>query len=120
MKDREIRLRHIIGERIKNERKQKGWTQERLAEKADMHPTYVGKVERGDKSATLDSLEKVASALELKYVELFKDIQPVTGTDEDKNSVLHKIINKLNLLSLEDQKAALELFDFMFKWKKKK
>ncbi len=118
MKDK-IKLRHIIGERIKNERKQKGWTQERLAEKSNTHPTYIGKMERGDKSATLDSLEKVVNALELKYVELFKDIQPTTDKD-NKNHVLYEIINKLNLLSLQDQKAALELFEFIFKWKKKK
>ena len=118
MKQKEIKLRHIIGERIKNKRKEKGWTQEQLAEKTGMHPTYVGKMERGDKSATLDSLEKVVNALDLSYVELFKDIQP--SSDEfSKNHVLHQIINRLNMKSLDDQKAALSLIDFMFQWKEK-
>jgi len=118
MKQKEIKLRHIIGERIKNKRKEKGWTQEQLAEKAGMHPTYVGKMERGDKSATLDSLEKVVNALDLSYVELFKDIQP-SSDESSKNHVLHQIINRLNMKSLDDQKAALRLIDFMFEWKEK-
>ena len=118
MKQEEIRLRHIIGERIKNKRKQNGLTQEQLAEKASMHPTYVGKMERGDKSATLDSLEKMVNALSLSYIDLFRDIQPI-GNEESENQVLHELINKLNMKSLEEQKAALELFDFMFQWKKK-
>lgn len=118
MKQKEIRLRHIIGTRIKNKRNQTGLTQEQLAEKAGMHPTYMGKLERGDKSATLDSLEKVVNALGLSYIDLFKDIQPI-GNEESENHVLHELINKLNMKSLEEQKAVLELFDFMFQWKKK-
>lgn len=118
MKQDEIKLRHIIGERIKNTRKQNGLTQEQLAEKASMHPTYIGKLERGDKSATLDSLEKVVNALGLTYVELFKDIQP-SSDEENKNHILYEIINRLNMKSIDDQKAALELFDFMFQWKEK-
>ena len=118
MKQKEIKLRHIIGERIKNKRKEKDWTQEQLAELANMHPTYVGKMERGDKSATLDSLEKVVNALGISYVELFKDIQP--STDEyNENQVLNQIINRLNMKSFDDQKAALNLLDFMFQWKEK-
>lgn len=118
MMQNDIKLRHIIGERIKNKRKEKGWTQEKLAEKSGMHPTYVGKIERRDKSATLDSLEKVVNALDLSYVELFKDIQP-SSNEYDKNHVLHQIINKLNMKSPDDQKAALRLIDFMFEWKEK-
>lgn len=113
-----MNLRYIIGERIKSKRKEKGLTQEQLAEKANMHPTYIGKMERGDKSATLDSLEKVIAALDMSYEELFKYIQP-SSLENEENSVLWQIINILNAKSIDDQRKALSLLEFMFEWKEK-
>ena len=40
----------IIGRRIRGFRKQKKLSQEALAEKCDLHPTYIGQLERGEKS----------------------------------------------------------------------
>lgn len=39
----------IIGDRIRAYRNQKGWSQEYLAEKAEVHHTYIGQLERGEK-----------------------------------------------------------------------
>ena len=39
----------IIGERLRAYRIQKGWSQEILAEKAELHHTYIGQLERGEK-----------------------------------------------------------------------
>jgi len=41
----------------------KGFSQERLAERAGLHPTYVGMIERGVRNATLDVAAKLAGAL---------------------------------------------------------
>lgn len=38
-----------IGERLRRKRLDVGYTQEHLAELADLHPTYIGQVERGEK-----------------------------------------------------------------------
>ena len=48
----------IIGDRIRAYRNQKGWSQEYLAEKADVHHTYIGQLERGEKNATIESISK--------------------------------------------------------------
>ena len=61
----DIKIKHIIGERIRDKRKERGLSQEELAERAGIHSTYVGQLERGEKSATIDSLEKVTAALEI-------------------------------------------------------
>lgn len=111
------KLRYIVGERIKNRRKEKGWTQEQLAEKAGMHPTYIGKLERGEKSLTLDSLENVVIALDTTYEELFRYIKPSTVSTE--NPVLWQIIDILSSKSIDDQKKALNLLEFMFQWREK-
>ena len=61
----------IIGQRIRNYRTQKGLSQEKLAELAACHPTYIGQLERGEKNATLESVEKIASAMDISLSELF-------------------------------------------------
>jgi XRE family transcriptional regulator, regulator of sulfur utilization len=66
-----VKLFHFIGERIQDKRKERGLSQEELAERASIHPTYIGQLERGEKSATIDSLEKVTAALEIPFDELF-------------------------------------------------
>ena len=53
----------IIGQRIRNYRTQKGLSQEKLAELAGCHPTYIGQLERGEKNATLESGDSFSSRL---------------------------------------------------------
>ena len=52
-------------------RKQKGFTQEELADNAGINRNYVGQIEREEKSPTVDILEKLAIALEARAVDLF-------------------------------------------------
>ena len=47
-------------------RKKAGFSQETLAEKADIHPNYVGRIERGECSATLTILLRIAKALDVR------------------------------------------------------
>lgn len=65
-----------IGLRIRAERTAKKMTQEELAEKAGLHPTYIGQVERGEKSLTVSSLEKIVGGLEISFADLFENMQP--------------------------------------------
>lgn len=60
-----------IGERLRSLRVSAGLTQERLAERADMHPTYIGQLERGEKNATIESFCKLANALNVPPAQLF-------------------------------------------------
>jgi transcriptional regulator with XRE-family HTH domain len=62
-----------IGKNIRGERKKRGLSQEKLAELADVHRTYIGMVERAEKNITLVSLEKIARALNVSITELFKE-----------------------------------------------
>ena len=61
-----------FGEKVREERKKKGFSQEQLAEKASVHRTYIGMIERGEKNITLLNIEKIANALDLEFVDLFK------------------------------------------------
>ncbi|WP_245308308.1 helix-turn-helix domain-containing protein [Halalkalibacter urbisdiaboli] len=53
----------LIGERIRNYRKEKGLNQEELAHRAGLHSIYIGQLERGEKQATISSLEKIINVL---------------------------------------------------------
>jgi len=46
----------ILGQRMKNRRIELKLSQEKLAEKAGVHPTYIGQLERGEKNVSVDYL----------------------------------------------------------------
>ena len=73
----------LIGQRIRNYRTQQKLSQEKLAELCGCHPTYIGQVERGEKNATLESVEKIASALNIPLSQLFEKL--------GDNQILHRI-----------------------------
>lgn len=64
----------FIGQRIRNYRMQQGLSQEKLSELSGCHPTYIGQIERGEKNATLESVEKIASALNIPLSQLFEKL----------------------------------------------
>lgn len=63
-----------IGQRIRNYRIQQGLSQEKLAEFSGCHPTYIGQLERGEKNATIESIEKIALALNIPLSTLFEKL----------------------------------------------
>jgi len=64
-------IRKKFGQRIAYLRKKKGLSQEKLAELADLHRTYVGSVERGERNIALINIEKIAKALNVSIKVLF-------------------------------------------------
>ena len=53
-----------FGQRVRNARIARGWTQEDLAEKASLDRTYIGGIERGERNPALLNLNKLASAFD--------------------------------------------------------
>jgi transcriptional regulator with XRE-family HTH domain len=69
-----VRHQKIIGEAIRRFRKQVGLSQEELAEKADLHPVYVGELERGEEAASVFALLRIAKALKVKVRDLVSEL----------------------------------------------
>ena len=61
-----------FGARIAELRKQLNISQEELAERCGVHRTYIGSIERGEKSPTLNTIVKFAKGLNVELVDLFK------------------------------------------------
>ena len=66
--------RRVLGENIRTARKSAGFSQEKLAEKADLHPNYIGEVERAEKTISVDALVRIAKGLKVPVVNLVRDI----------------------------------------------
>jgi len=72
-----------VGQRIRNYRTQKGLSQEKLAELSGCHPTYIGQLERGEKNATLESIERITSALGISLSKLFEKLDSQKSDTKD-------------------------------------
>lgn len=76
-------LSKLIGQRIRNYRTEQRLSQEKPAELCGCHPTYVGQIERGEKNATIESIERIASALNVPLSRLFEK----SGEGEETNGI---------------------------------
>ena len=105
----------LIGQRIRNYRTQQKLSQEKLAELSGCHPTYIGQVERGEKNATLESIEKIASALNNPLAQLFEKL----GDGEMSDSIPLKCYEFLSAKTKAEQEHLYRLLVEMDKYKSK-
>lgn len=74
----------VIGERIKEVRREKGWSQERLSEEIDVTTVYISRVERGSAQINLKRLAQISKALDTSMEYL------IEGTVTDATNYLDK------------------------------
>lgn len=79
------RILKAVGAQIRLLRKARKLSQEQLAERADLHYTMIGSVERGERNITLENLAKIAKGLGVPIRELFP---PQTKHDESAKELV--------------------------------
>lgn len=99
-------LSNVIGERIRELRKIKSISQEELAFQVDLHYTFLGKIERGEKKVSLERLFKITSALNISLEEFFSTIDSKVENDAH---VMNQIIEVLKTRSLQEQVQLLDI-----------
>lgn len=67
-------MTQTIGRKLRQFRQKKGYSQETLADRAGLHPTYIGQVERGEKNITVETLAKITTALGIPISSVFDDV----------------------------------------------
>lgn len=60
----------LVGFAIRSERLKRGFSQEAFAELVNLHRTYIGSVERGERNVTVDNLNAIALALGIRLSDL--------------------------------------------------
>ncbi len=104
----------IIGQRIRNYRTSKGLSQEKLAELAKCHFTYIGQIERGEKNATIESIEKIATALNVSLSKLFEKIG---AEEDDMRSIPLECYEFVSAKSTSEQEQMLQILIDIDKYK---
>lgn len=66
-----LHIRKTFGNAVRMQRRRLGFSQEELAERANLHRTYITEVENGLRNISLDNISKLARALEVSVSELF-------------------------------------------------
>jgi transcriptional regulator with XRE-family HTH domain len=64
-----------LGRAVRSLRTSRGYSQERLAELAGIHPRYVSDIERGRRNVAIVNLERLAHALEVTLSELMAEVE---------------------------------------------
>lgn len=108
-------LSKLIGQRIRNYRTQQKLSQEKLAELSGCHPTYIGQVERGEKNATLESIEKITSALNISLSQLFEKL----GNEETSDNIPLKVYELFSAKTKSEQEHLYRLLIEMDSYKNK-
>lgn len=67
-------IRKKFGDRVRKLRRQQGYSQESLADAANMHRTYVGAIERGEQNISIENIQKLARTLKVSLSELFNGL----------------------------------------------
>ncbi len=64
-------IRKKFGQKVRELRNKQGLSQEDFAFECDLHRTYVGAIERGERNISIDNIAKIADALKIKIDQLF-------------------------------------------------
>lgn len=99
-------LTKLIGMNIRKYRLQKDMSQETLSLTAGLHSAYIGKLERGEKCPTVDTLYKICEAVDVSVCEMLSfDIDDITP----ETQVMLRIENAIKSLSPSKQIKIVEI-----------
>ena len=93
--------RAILGKRLREERTRSGLTQEQTAEYINVSTAYIGLIERGERSVTLEKIILLAECFHVSVDYLLKDFLPYDSSTDDKQML------QLWSHATEDEKALI-------------
>ena len=95
-----------LGKKIREARLKKGYTQQALAEKADVAEMYISQIERGLKMPSMNLFIKLMVTLDVSADFLLRDVSPA-----GKVFVYDEITQKLEGLTPQQRKTAVDILD---------
>lgn len=101
---------NLLGKRIREERQKLNLTQEKIAESIDISDSYIGQIERGERSLTLDTLVRLANKLGVTIDYLLQDSMGQVTNDQTVNQFSQIIHGR----SPKQKQMALDVIKMMF------
>ena len=98
-----------LGKRIREERLKLRLTQEKLAESIDVSSSYVGQIERGERSVTLDTLIRITNMLGVTIDYLLKD-----SVNIENDNFIEQIKQLFHGRNVKQKQMALDVLKVMF------
>ncbi|MCI9625157.1 MAG: helix-turn-helix transcriptional regulator [Clostridia bacterium] len=102
---------HKIGKRIKEERRKRQLTQERLAELVDVTPAFIGHIERGERSLSLITLIKISNCLGVTIDYLLSET--IIPKDE---GIIEEFKNLIHDKPIETRMAVMDILKSVLKY----
>ena len=108
MNNERKKISYDVGIRIRELRKERYMSQEVLAFNSDINPAYLGKIERGEKCPTIDTIYKICVGLKIPISELL-DIE--RGTNPTSEEAMYRIKNALSGVDAESAVKIAEIVE---------
>ena len=121
----------LVGNRIHEYRTRKKLSQEELADRAGLHTAHLGRIERGEENPTLESIEKIITALGVSLEEFFCFQNDSRNTGESlseeslskeiltEETFFDKTVSYLKKMTGDEQKDVYKTVKMLIKWKGK-
>lgn len=103
-----VDVKKIFGSSVRVRRNHLGFSQETLAERANLHRTYISDVERGERNVSLENIERLAHALDISVAALFPGTELLNATIPPTNRN-GKDSRLVEVLLVEDDPDDVEL-----------
>lgn len=104
MKKNQNTMSAALGKRIQSIRRLKGFTQQELGDRTEIHYKHIGEIERGRQNPSLASVQKIAEGLDVELIDLFL-FEHATASRKKNIEKINKILK-----SLPDEKLSQILF----------
>jgi len=102
-------IRKKIGQRVREIRKKRGFTQEKLAEKAGLTGKFIGAIERGENFASFPKMEAISKSLDCDLRHFFE----IDYMDESERELARLIQKRVKLLTKDEKRYALKVIDWL-------
>lgn len=106
-----------VGSRIRYYRTSKKMSQEKLSEYSNLHPSYIGQLERGEKTPSIETLYKISHGLDINLTTLLNNIE-MCSIEEDDNYAL-KSYRLIEMQSKNNQKHIYNILEELYRLEKK-
>jgi len=106
-----------LGEELRRLRKFRKLSQEEVAERAELHPTYYGQVERGEVNPSIKTVLQIVAAIEIDPAQLINSVLKIKKSEKD--SLLNEILIMLKGASTKQLMLIRSLVADTVEWSRK-